>query len=100
MSLYASTSLAPINLHLFNSMHATTLVSRVRRTCAVQEVPGKSLEQYLSLPVEDYNSLDPKVVEFLGDNRFRLTPPFQEWFRINLYPEIILRIQPLSLIHI
>ena len=60
----------------------------------MQEVPGKSLEQYLSLPVEDYNSLDPKVVAFLGENRFRLTPPFQEWFRINLYPEIILRIQP------
>jgi Protein of unknown function (DUF1997) len=64
------------------------------RRCGMQEIPGKGLEQYLSLPVEDYNSLDPEVVQFLGNNTFRLTPPLAEWFHLNLHPEIILRIQP------
>jgi hypothetical protein len=60
----------------------------------MQEIPGRSLHQYLSLPVEDYNALDPEVVQFLGNNTFKLTPPFAEWFHIHLRPEIILRIQP------
>lgn len=60
----------------------------------LQEAPGKSLHDYLSLPVEDYNTLDPNVVQSLGDNRFMLTPPFNDWFKINIKPEVILRIQP------
>eukprot|EP00892_Ulva_mutabilis_P000068 jgi/Ulvmu1/10061/UM006_0008.1 len=61
---------------------------------SVNESPIKSLHDYLSLPVEDYNTLDPSVVQSLGDNRFLLTPPFNDWFKINIKPEVILRIQP------
>lgn len=67
----------------------------ISHTCyPLQEVPGRSLHDYLSLPVEDYNTLDPSVVQSLGDNRFKLTPPFNDWFKINIKPEVILRIQP------
>lgn len=46
-----------------------------------QEVPGKSLRDYLALPVEDYSLLDESTVSYLGDSRFRLVFPFKDWFR-------------------
>lgn len=60
----------------------------------MQEVEGRSLREYLALPTDEYNLLDTGLVERLGGNRFKVTFPFKEWFRINLTPQVILNIQP------
>jgi hypothetical protein len=60
----------------------------------VQEVEGRTLREYLALPTDEYNLLDTGLVERLGGNRFKVTFPFKEWFRINLTPEVILNIHP------
>lgn len=78
----------------YNTPFWILCVSSLPQALCLQEAPGKSLHDYLSLPVEDYNTLDPKVVQSLGENRFKLTPPFNDWFKINIQPEVILRIQP------
>jgi hypothetical protein len=59
-----------------------------------QEVPGRSLKDYLALPVEEYSMLDPSTVSYLGDSKFRLKFPFKEWFKLDMTPELVMHIRP------
>lgn len=71
------------------------VVVEVRSLC-LQEVEGRPIAEYLAMPVDEYNMLDDSIVERLPgeEQRFRLTFPFREWFRINLEPQVVLHVRP------
>ena len=71
-------------------------LSIVHLRLRLQEVEGRPIAEYLALPVDEYNMLDSSIVERVpGKERtFRLTFPFREWFRINLKPQVVLRVEP------
>ena len=64
------------------------------RVLDLQEVPGRGVDKYLSLPTSEYSLLNSKHIAFLGNNTFCITFPLRDSFGLDLDPEVVLQVLP------
>jgi hypothetical protein len=78
--LQARAALSPASLLWFTHMRCSSLQE--------PEDPDRAVHKYLSLPVEQYNLLDPRFITKDEDGSFVLRVPLQDVLGIDLKPQI------------